>query len=44
MVAVRPAKKPNIRNWITIVRPRFKPFKTVGKPYVVRGRLKRGRS
>ncbi|MEN6613456.1 MAG: hypothetical protein ABFD47_08305 [Armatimonadota bacterium] len=41
-MAVRQAKKPNIRNLIAIVRPRFKPFKTTGRPYVIRGRLKRG--
>jgi len=43
-MAVRPAKKPNIRNWIGVVRPRFKPFRILGKPHIVRGRLRRGRT
>ena len=42
-MAIRPGKKPNIAVKIAIVRPRFKPFKTVGRPSIVRGRLRRGR-
>lgn len=43
-MAIKPGKKPDIAVRIGVVRPRFKPFKTVGRPHAIKGRLKRGRS
>lgn len=41
-MAIRPGKKPEIQVRIAVVVPQFKPFKTVGKPSIIKGRLRRG--
>lgn len=41
-MTIRPAKKPSIEVRIAVVVPQFKPFKTLGKPYIIKGRLRRG--
>lgn len=43
-MATKLGKKPEILPRITTFVPKFRQFKTISRPYVIQGKLKRGKS